>query len=88
MSEKEKNPFEDIRAAFLEAVEMQLRENDPPETRLTLERLKTEGLGEIEAKEKIAEAIEAETLWILENKEIFNRARFSKRLQKLSKSSR
>ena len=32
-----------LRVAFLAVVENQLRDNDPPETRQTLERLQAEG---------------------------------------------
>ena len=84
MTDESKNPFEDIQAAFLEAVEMQLRENDPPETRLTLNRLISEGLNEKNAKKLIADTIEAETMWIIEKKETFDHKRFAKRLEKLS----
>ena len=84
MTDESKNPFEDIQAAFMEAVEMQLRENDPPETRLTLNRLISEGMNEKDAKKLIANTIEAESIWIIANKETFNYERFTKRLGKLS----
>ena len=84
MTDESKNPFEDIQAALMEAVEMQLRENDPPETRLTLNRLISEGMNEKDAKKLIADAIEAESMWIIANKETFNHKRFAKRLDKLS----
>ncbi|MDA8099200.1 MAG: hypothetical protein M0042_06210 [Nitrospiraceae bacterium] len=72
-----------LRAAFLEAVDKQLRDNDPPETRVTLERLKHEGLSEQKAKELIAAVIAAETFYILKEKQTFNHDRFVKNLNKL-----
>jgi hypothetical protein len=74
-----------LQAAFLEAVENQLRDNDPPETRLTYERLIRQGQSEQDAKGLIGAAIAAETYWILKGKEPFNHARFVKTLNDLPK---
>ncbi|MCC5884895.1 MAG: hypothetical protein JJT88_00505 [Gammaproteobacteria bacterium] len=48
------------RAAILEAVENQLRDNNPPMVRETLERLIREGYSDDEARELIAVALAVE----------------------------
>ncbi len=72
-----------LRAAFLTAVEKQLKDNDPPESRQTYERLIREGHSEIEAKELIGAAIAAETYYILKENQTFNHDRFVKNLNRL-----
>ena len=74
-----------LRAAFLEAVENQLRDNDPPETRRTYERLLREGHSEVEAKDLICAAIAAETYYILKRGETFDHARYVTMLYNLPK---
>ena len=75
------NPI--LYAAYMEAVENQLRDNNPPETRNTLERLKKESISETEAKKYIAQVIVAETFWIMKKNEPFNLQRFIKNLNNL-----
>ena len=70
-------------AAYMEVVEHQLRDNDPPETRTTLDRLKCGGFSELDAKKLIAQAIAAETFWIMKKKEVFNLKRFVNNLNRL-----
>lgn len=48
------------RAAILDAVENQLRDNDPPMARQTLERLVREGYSDDDARELIAVALATE----------------------------
>jgi hypothetical protein len=74
-----------LRAAFLEAVENQLRDNEPPETRQTYERLLREGHSEAEAEDLIGAAIAAETYYILKKDETFNHDRFVTTLNNLPK---
>lgn len=72
-----------LRAAFLETVENQLRDNDPPETRKTFDRLKQEGHSDEKAKDLIAAVIAAETFWILKENQSFNHDRFVNMLSRL-----
>ncbi|NTW60129.1 MAG: hypothetical protein HGB21_15340 [Nitrospirae bacterium] len=74
-----------LQAAYLEVVENQLVNNDPPETRQTYERLVREGHSEKDAKKLIGAAIAAETYWILKENQPFNQARFVAALNKLPK---
>jgi hypothetical protein len=81
MKKEKTNPV--LYAASMEVVENQLRDNDPPETRATYNRLKSEGFSELDAKKLIARAIVAETFWIMKKKEMFNLNRFIKNLNRL-----
>jgi hypothetical protein len=72
-----------LNAAFLKAVENQLRDNQPPEARQTYERLLREGHSEAETKDLIGAAIASETYYILKRNEPFNRDRYVKTLNNL-----
>jgi hypothetical protein len=72
-----------LRAAILEVVDNQLRENTPPATRLTFERLQREGHSVSKAKEMIAAIVAAEFFHITEQKQTFNETRFVERLDQL-----
>jgi len=72
-----------VLAAALEVVENQLREEDPPETRETFERLVGEGHTEAEAKRLIAAVVLAEIGEILWTNSPFNHSRFVVALDRL-----
>ena len=85
MKSSNRNPH--LKAAFLEAAENQLRDNDPPETRQTFERLLKEGFNEQDAKILIASAIAAESYAVLKTETAFNRDRFARNLGRLPDQS-
>jgi hypothetical protein len=70
-------------AAYMEAVDNQLRDNNPPETRITFNRLQREGFSEVDAKKLIGQAIASESFWIIKKNEAFNLKRFIKSLNRL-----
>lgn len=72
-----------LKALILKVVGNQLRANDPPETRSTLERLVAEGYSEKDAKELIACAVTSEIFNVMKNKEEFNLQRYIDALNKL-----
>ncbi len=72
-----------LRASLFEVVENQLRDNDPPETRQTLERLVGEGFSAQEAKRLIAAVVSVEIYDILKHQQTFNQKRFIAALHKL-----
>ncbi len=76
-----------LKSVYLDAVESQLRNNNPPETRQTLERLREEGLSEDDAKLLIASAIAAESYFILKSRTEFNLERFVRNLKRLPDQS-
>lgn len=71
--------------ALLEVIDNQIRDNDPPETRKTLERLITEGFSEIESKKLIACVVSVEMFNILKNEVPYKHEKFIKGLNSLPK---
>ena len=72
-----------LRAAIMAVVENQIRNNDPPQTRQTFERLIAAGHSEEEAKRLIGCVVSAEIFDVLKKNEPFNLDRFLKGLNKL-----
>ena len=72
-----------LKAIILEVVNNQLRANDPPETRITLNRLIAEGYSEKDAKELIGCVVSSEIFDVLKSKEEFNLKRYVDALNKL-----
>ena len=75
------NPI--LKEAFMEIVENQIRDNDPPESRETLGRLKSEGISEDDAKLYIGQAVCIEVWDIMRNKGEFKMSRFLRNLKAL-----
>jgi len=75
------NPI--LKAVYLEAVDTQLRDNDPPETRQTFDRLRAEGITEKDVKLLIGSVIAAETYEIMKSGTPFNKERFIRNLDRL-----
>lgn len=71
------------RAMMIEVVDNQLKMNNPPETRKTLDRLNKEGYSEEEAKELIACAVVSEMYDILKSNKPFNLQRYVACLDRL-----
>ena len=72
-----------LKVTNLEIVENQIQDNDPPETKQTLERLMTEGHSEQEAREMIGRVVLTEVFDILKNNEPYDNERFVSALHKL-----
>jgi len=79
----EENPH--LKLAILEVVNNQLKANDPPQTRKTLDRLISEGFSDDEAKRLIGCVVTSEIFDVLKKKELFNLERFVKALNDLPK---
>lgn len=75
------NPY--LHSAILEVVENQLTGNDPPETRLTFDRLLREGHSEEDAKKLIGAVIAAEMFYVMKENRPFDHARFIAALDRL-----
>ena len=74
MNTPETNP--ELGKVILEAVENQIRDNDPPETRQTIDRLMGEGYSADEARRLVSTAVTVEIFHIMRDREPFNRERF------------
>lgn len=72
-----------LKAAFLEVVENQLRDDTPPETRRTLARLMADGISEEDARIFIAQAVAVEVWDTLRNKKAFDPVRYARNLKAL-----
>ena len=66
-------------------VRNQIRQNDPPETKQTYDRLIKEGFPKDEVMRQLAVVVAAEIYDVMKNKEPFNQERYIKRLNDLPK---
>lgn len=78
---EEENPY--LKAALLEVVENQMRDNDPPETRETFDRLISQGISKQDAKIYICQALCVEIWDMMQNRKEFDRERFVRNLKNL-----
>jgi hypothetical protein len=67
----------------MEIVDNQIRDNDPPQTRETLERLLKQGISEENARMYIGQAMCVEVWNIMTNKTDFDMERYLRNLEKL-----
>ena len=72
-----------LNAAIMKVVDNQIRDNDPPQTGQTLQRLVADGHPEKEAKRLIACVVSAEIFDVLKQQQPFDLDRFVKALDKL-----
>jgi hypothetical protein len=82
---KERSPT--VKHAILDVVAYQLRDNNPPETRATYERLKKEGYSDESARALIGQVVLCEVFDVLKRGEPYNHERFVNRLEKLPAES-
>ena len=75
------NPY--LKETILEVVENQIREDNPPETRQTLERLLAAGYSRQQAIEMIGSTVVEEIWAVLHDNKSFDRARFAALLEQL-----
>jgi hypothetical protein len=80
---KQSNP--QLTAAILEAVDNQLRDLNPPETKETYDRLIASGISDKETRRLIAVALSAEMFEVLKNKKEYSAQRYIASLRKLPK---
>lgn len=72
-----------MQGVFIKAAEDQLKNNDPPETAETMERLLSEGISKRDALSMIAWCIANEMTAVIESDEPFDKDRFVKQLNTL-----
>ncbi len=78
------NPI--LREAIMEVVENQLRDDDPPETRQTYQRLRRNGYGKQEAMRLIGLVVASEFFSIMNEGKPFDQQRFVSRLAQLPRA--
>lgn len=72
-----------LKKLILQVVSNQLRMNDPPETKITLDRLISEGYSNQEAKELIAAVVSAHIFEMLSDEHVFDNAKYVADLERL-----
>ncbi len=72
-----------LTAAILDAVDNQLRDLNPPETKETYDRLVSSGISDKEAQRLIAIALSSEIFRMLKYKEYYDSERYIALLRKL-----
>ena len=72
-----------LHQTILKVVENQLRDNNPPETKVTLQRLVGNGYSEEDAKKLIGTVVHSEIFDILKTGEPFDREKYEKSLRNL-----
>lgn len=75
------NPI--LKGVYLEAVETQLRDNNPPETRQTFDRLRALDVSDEDAKLLIGSVVAVETYEIMKSGKKFDLERFVRNLNRL-----
>lgn len=76
-------PNENIRHEIFEAVEKQIKDNNPPETKTTYDRLRKEGYTDFQTKQLIGQCILFEIYDAFENEKPFNNERYVQNLKNL-----
>ena len=76
-------PNENLKSAVLEIVNNQLRDNTPPETRQTYQRLLKEGFSDQEARELIGVVVSSEIFEVMKNEQTYDQKRYIAWLRKL-----
>jgi hypothetical protein len=74
-----------VKAAILEVVHNQLRDNRPPETRKTYQRLLQEGFSDQQARELIGAVVSSEIFEVLKKRQPYDQERFIAALERLPK---
>lgn len=74
-----------LREQIFKIVRNQIKDNNPPETKLTYKRLIDLGYNEFETKQLIGQCVAVELFKILKHREPFNETRYIKNLKQLPK---
>ena len=74
-----------LRNQIFEIIKNQLRVNNPPETKITLDRLRNQGFDDSQARQMIGQCISVELFQIMKTSEPYNNVRYIKNLKKLPK---
>ena len=74
-----------LREQIFGIIENQIKNNDPPETKMTFKRLIKEGYNESDTKKLIAQCVAVELFDVLKNGKTFDEKRFIRNLKQLPK---
>lgn len=71
---------EKIREQIFEIIKNQLRDNDPPETKATFDRLQKEGYDDFQTLQMIGQCLAVELFDVMKNRKPYNNQRYTKNL--------
>jgi hypothetical protein len=74
-----------LRAQIFEIIRNQIKDNDPPETKITYNRLKTLGYSDFETNQLIGQCVAVELFQVMKFKEPFDEMRYISNLKNLPK---
>jgi len=74
-----------LRDEIFEVINNQIKANDPPETKITYDRLIASGYSDFETKQLIGQCVAVEIFTVLKEQQPFNGARYVKNLKQLPK---
>ena len=74
-----------VREQIFEIIRNQIKGNDPPETKITYNRLKTMGYSDFETNQLIGQCVAVELFQVMKYKEPFDEKRYIKNLKNLPK---
>ncbi len=74
-----------LRNEIFRIIENQIEANDPPDTLITLKRLKNQGFGDFEVKQLIGQCVAVEIYNVMKFKKPFDNERYIKNLNNLPK---
>jgi hypothetical protein len=72
-----------LRDQIFEIIKNQLKDNNPPETKTTYDRLRKQGFDDFKSKQMIGQCISIELFEIMKTSKPYNNARYIKNLKKL-----
>ena len=75
----------ELRDQIFEVIKNQINSNDPPETKVTYDRLIALGYSEFETKQLIGQCVAVEMFNVIKEQQPFNEARYTKHLKQLPK---
>ena len=78
-------PNEKLKDEIFQVIKNQLDANDPPETKITYNRLISLGYNEFETNQLIGQCVAFEIFEVFKHKKPFNRIRYIKNLNQLPK---
>lgn len=76
---------EELREQIFEIIKNQLRDNNPPETKATYDRLQKQGYDDFETKQMIGQCLSVELFNVLKFGKPYNNERYIKNLRALPK---
>ena len=76
----------ELRDQIFEVVKNQIDSHDPPETKITYDRLIALGYSEFETKQLIGQCVAVEMFNVIKEQKPFNEARYVKNLEQLPRA--